>query len=132
MSKTYTCAECGCRLIPTRAWRAASAEQRARWRENGARDHKGRGKCAACYDRARYREATESARTEREARKHARILRMRADGHSLDAIATQVGLHKETVRRIASDPVAQDQMFGLLDGRWVLDPVTRVQVWEPA
>ena len=132
MLKTYTCAECGCHLIAPRDWRAAPEAQRTWWRENDRRPHGGRGLCQTCYARARYREASEPARAARRARKQARILHMRADGHSLGTIANQVGLPKETVRRITSDPVAQDQMFGLLDGRWVLDPVTRVQRWEPA
>ena len=61
-----------------------------------------------------------------------RVLTLCADGHAEASIVRQTGFPAHQVHEVLQAPEAEDEMYGLLDGRWVRHPTRHVQVWVAA
>lgn len=154
-----TCTECGRELIPQRTWRAADSGDRQQWRRENKRPAKLGSMCEACYTRRKRAanpkpnpkpKATPKAKRKRPAPKvrvcslcpttltEPRVKycdpcrRDRAKHH-------QQHQNRRSRERTRAAREAAGMAFlddgsplELVDGRWVLDPKTRIRKWVPA
>lgn len=157
--KTYaTCNDCEREMIPQRLWNAADKGDRNQWRREGKTPMSGVEICTACY--ARNRRAKESPTLEvspiapntcttcatkmiRSAAYLAATGEQRAewlaDGLPKSAGSTchpcYMAEYRAMRARLNYDPRPiehEESPIALQDGRWVLDPLRRVQVWQAA
>lgn len=62
-----------------------------------------------------------------------RVLTLCADGHSEASIVRQTGFPAHQVHGVLQAPEAEDEMYGLLDGRWVRSPTNPLlKAWVAA
>lgn len=62
-----------------------------------------------------------------------KVYRLCSEGYAADGIATKTGYPAFQVREVLEAPEAQDEMYGLLDGRWKPSPTNPlVRVWVDA
>lgn len=120
---TGTCGDCGRLLIRKSAWAAATVGERTSWRARGHVKRVRPDQCEPCY----YTEwRAPDAKASRDGRK-ARA--MRTEGHTVADIATALGIDETTAHRYT---LTDDSPDVLDDGRFVLNPGTRVLEWVAA
>lgn len=62
-----------------------------------------------------------------------RVLALCADGRAEASIVRQTGFPARQVHEVLQAPEAEDEMYGLLDGRWVQSPTNPlVRTWAAA
>ena len=117
------CDVCTRPMVRQIVWRSAKPKVREHWIDLGFVQRSGYDMCNGCRV-AEWKCPTAAAlRNGRKARN------MHTEGKTIAEIAAALGIDETTARRYAQSAESPDE---LLDGRWGLDPVTRVQKWVAA